>query len=219
MRTCATTLEAELTQKELNLLLNTLKQKSYTGKHLEIGTAAGGTLWQMISSFDLETRPPFVVVDPMKYFPDQFHLVKENLKIHGIDPNEVNFLIKTSQEAFKEVRNNQETFDFIFVDGAHKIRYVTEDLKWTRLLNVGGTVAFHDYSPKYPGVFLSLNRFLRKNLNYQIVKRVDNLLIVKKTAESHKKEIDKSDMAYAMAWAPLLQIAGSAKKRIHRLKK
>ena len=55
----------------------------------------GWALWQMIQAFDPKTRPTFSVVDPMKYFPDQFHLVKENLKVHDIDPNEaVNHIFK-----------------------------------------------------------------------------------------------------------------------------
>ncbi len=48
MRACAKTLESELAEDELSFLLETIHASNYEGKHVEIGTAAGGTLWRMI---------------------------------------------------------------------------------------------------------------------------------------------------------------------------
>ncbi|OYW22698.1 MAG: hypothetical protein B7Z55_04335, partial [Planctomycetales bacterium 12-60-4] len=79
MRACATTLAAEMTPAEHELLLATLRGLGGHGLHLEIGTAAGGTLCAMLGAFSDASRPPFVVVDPMRYFPQQLDLVRKNL--------------------------------------------------------------------------------------------------------------------------------------------
>lgn len=129
MRPCATTLESELTNNELQFLLSSISSDPRPGKHLEIGTAAAGTLWEMLRSFNDVNRPPFVVVDPMNYFSDQFNTVCKNLRQHECDPDWVDFKISKSSDAFAEAELNNERFDVIFIDGNHKIRYVTEDLR------------------------------------------------------------------------------------------
>lgn len=102
MRECATDLGPEMTEPELQSLLNALSEASLAEIHLEIGTAAGGTLCRLIQFYqekDTQT-PPFMVVDPMQYFPNQFEVECRNLKENGIDPNEIEFLQSSSAEAF-----------------------------------------------------------------------------------------------------------------------
>jgi predicted O-methyltransferase YrrM len=206
MPRCATTLEAEMTPAEHALLLKTLRESGRTGRHLEIGTAAGGTLCAMLGAFPKEKRPPFAVVDPMKYFPQQFDAVRKNLRDHGFDPGTIDFRLAISQVAFLDANTRHESFDFMLIDGCHKIRSVMTDLKWTRLLAVGGVVCFHDVTPQHRGVWLAVNRFLERHANYERVAQADSLLVVRKTAASPTLEITPADELYALAWYLPLQI-------------
>lgn len=185
--------------------------------HLEIGTAAGGTLWQMVEALPGKDSK-FVVVDPMRYFPKQFSIVKQNLRKHGVDPEQIDFRIQTSDEAFSSSEQLNERFDFIFVDGSHKLRYVTEDLRWSRLLNPGGTIAFHDYAPQFPGVQMAIDRFLSKYPNYSIRNHIDTLLVIEKTAPCPDQEVTWVDQAYASVLTPYLQIRHSIGKRFRNRK-
>ena len=86
MRASATTLAAETTGAERSALLDVLRQARLTGQHLEIGTAAGGTLKELMAIYPEAKRPPFVVVDPLVYFPDQRRAVERNLLLAGNRP-------------------------------------------------------------------------------------------------------------------------------------
>lgn len=200
MRECATTLIPEMQAAEHRALIESLRSLNGQRLHLEIGTAAGGTLCAMLGAFPAEKRPRFVVVDPMRYFPNQLETVQRNLKLHNLDPSQVDFRAASSALAFPEAASRGDEFDFILVDGCHRIESVTRDLKWTRLLAPGGLVCFHDYEPGSPGVRLAVNRFLRKHPNYVIEKQVESLLFVRKKATSPALEVDLSDLLFAQCW-------------------
>ncbi len=51
MRQCATTLESEISTAEMESLFVALNQRDLRRTHLEIGTAAGGTLCQLASFY------------------------------------------------------------------------------------------------------------------------------------------------------------------------
>ncbi|MBI1345908.1 hypothetical protein GC163_06425 [bacterium] len=211
MRRCATTLEAEMTPAEHQLLLETLQQAPTDGLRLEIGTAAGGTLCAMLDALPVEQRR-FVVVDPMKYFPQQLDTVCKNLRDHDLDPGTVDFRVSTSDVAFEDASARQEAYSFMLIDGCHKIRSVTIDLKWTRLLAVGGVVCFHDVVPELRGVWLAVQRFVSRHPNYELIAQADSLLALRKTAESATPEIDTSDEWYARMWYLPLQVERKWKK-------
>lgn len=215
MRPIARTLTPELTDAELSTLLDILQESRFQGKHLEIGTAAGGTLYSMMKAFEDHKRPRFVVVDPMTYFQNQMDTVKKNLQDNGISAEDVDFRVMKSNQAFREADQRHESFDFIFIDGAHKIHYVTDDLRWTRLLNAGGIVCLHDYT-SVRGVRLAADRFLGKNPHYVKVVCVNTLLILRKTGESLRPEISFSDRVWASLFAPLLRLEVFTKKALKR---
>jgi hypothetical protein len=51
---------------------------------------------------------------------------------------------KTSMMALEEFEN--ESLDFVYIDGNHEFRYVAEDIyEWTKKVRKGGVVAGHDY--------------------------------------------------------------------------
>lgn len=56
----------------------------------------------------------------------------------------VEFIRKTSMEAVKDFED--ESLDFVFIDGNHTFEYVIEDIaKWSKKVKVGGIVSGHDY--------------------------------------------------------------------------
>jgi predicted O-methyltransferase YrrM len=200
MRQCATTLESELTVEERKLLLGLLKRENFCGPHLEVGTAAGGTLCQMMLCFNDDQRPQFVAVDRMTYFPDQLAIVQRNLKQRGLDPDQVDFRVTTSAQAFQDAASKRESFDFILIDASHKILGVMADLRWSRLLSAGGILCLHDYSPRFPGVRLPVDRFLAQHTNYSILEQAGTLLALRKSESSRHPEVTALDRAYSMMW-------------------
>jgi predicted O-methyltransferase YrrM len=216
MRESAITLASEISPVELSTLLSVLKSRSLQGKHLEIGTAAGGTLKELIRSYPAEKRPHFVVVDPMSYFPNQLTTVRQNLSSAGIDPESIEFRVGKSWPMFQAAERAGEHFSFIFVDGSHKIHHVTEDLAWTRLLEPGGIVCFHDYAPKFPGLMGAVDRFLERYPAYKILTQTESLLVVQKTGKSKRREISLWDRMRARIINITHQLRASIEKRIER---
>ena len=215
-RSSAVTLASELASEEVSLLLTWVRPTPAEGRVLEVGTAAGGTLCQMMKCFPDAQRPKFVVVDPMSYFPNQVEIVRQNLRQHDLDPAEVDLRVARSNEAFQQAQAAGETYDFILIDAAHKIRYVTQDLCWTRLLKVGGVICLHDYNSRHKGVLWSADRFLRKHRNYRRQALVNTLLLLKKNAASLRPEIDERDRLWAALLSPCLQLESSLRKRLAR---
>ncbi|MBI4686389.1 MAG: class I SAM-dependent methyltransferase [Nitrospirae bacterium] len=206
-----------MSEDEAVYLQGLVRQEGFKGKHLEIGTAAGGTLCLLMKVFETGKRPPFIVVDSMNYFPNQYEAVQKNLKNNGITLADVEFRIKSSREAFAEAYRAGEMFDFILIDASHKIHRVTEDLMWTRLLSKGGIVCLHDY--RYiKGVTLAVKRFLRKNPHFEVIDCIQTLIALRKSRLSSKPEINLTDRLRATALAPLLQLENSLTKRLSRKK-
>ncbi len=215
MRQCSKTLEAEMTPAEQNFLQKIICEKNFSGSHLEIGTAAGGTLCKMMKCFREQTRPKFVVVDRMSYFPNQLSIVRENLSNNGLSENGVDFRTTTSSEAFQQAVKQNDQFDFMLIDASHKILSVMADLRWLRLLNVGGVACFHDYADKFPGVKLSIDRFLSRYRNYEKIGLTDTLLAIQKKAPCESLEVSALDRAYsAIMFIPL-----EVQRKINKSKK
>ncbi len=219
MRECATTLVSELSSNELMELKVILIYKKLKGIHLEIGTAAGGTLCELMCFYreKLKISPKFIVVDPFKYFPNQYEKVLENLSIHNLASSSVDFVQSSSNDAFLVFSQAPRTLDFILIDGNHKANYVMKDLRWAKYLSVGGILCLHDYSSLQKGVKLTTDRFLTKNLNYKILKQIDQLLIVEKIAESSAEEVSTFDLFFSNLISLKLQFEKSFNKKIKRL--
>ena len=219
MRNCAKSLESEISKNEIDSLSYVLKEKKLEATHLEIGTAAGGALCHLMEWYaKIGSVPKFIVVDPMQYFPNQFEIVCENIKSRGLPLEKVEFLRTTSAKAFRWAKENNVACDFILIDGNHKIRYVNEDLRWTRFLRPGGLLCVHDYSPRYPGVHLNMKRFLHKYTNYKILSQVETLLILEKKSASQSPEISALDRLWATCLGPWFQLKTSTAKRLKKLR-
>lgn len=197
MRACAETLEPETSPAELAALTDLLKGAGLDGRHLEIGTAAGGTLRELLASYPADRRPPFVVIDPMSYFPDQLGTVRRNLAERGVDPDGVEFRVGFSQDEFPKAAARGERFQFVFIDGDHSATGVMRDMMWARLLEVGGYLCLHDVGPRSPDVLWVVARFLRKYPNYEKVAHVGTMLALRKRAPSAEPEISGLDRLLA----------------------
>lgn len=215
-RLVAQTLASELNPAEQACVLGYLQSPGFSGPCLEVGTAAGGTLCVMMAGCQSTPRPKFVVVDNMQYFENQLAAVKENVRQHGLNPEEVDFRVGTSAEMFPQAEQAGEQFEFMLIDACHKIKQVTQDLRWTRLLRVGGVVCLHDYGHVHEGVTLAADRFLKRNPNYTREHLVGCLLALRKTAPSPAREISSLDLGWAMLRAPWLQLKASVAKRLRR---
>ena len=218
MRKCAKSLNSEMTNLELDSMIAVLDEMSLKGLHLEIGTAAGGTLCKLLKFYNKHKlySPKFMVVDLFQYFPDQFGVVCENLIKNGFSPEEIEFLKSDSRSVFLEICTQNHSFDFILIDASHKVKDVMQDLKWARLLNLGGVLCLHDFSLHHRGVYFAATRFLRANPNYKIHSRKGSLLILIKKYESHNREVNFIDEILAHIIHPFFQFEVSLKKRLKR---
>jgi hypothetical protein len=212
-RSIAKTLKPEMSAVELEGLESWIRDAVPTGRHLEIGTAAGGTLVFLMQQYAPDARPPFTVVDTMAYFDNQLEIVKGNLRDNQLNPDRVNFQIMRSSAAFAAAEERGDRFDFILVDASHKIRYVMDDMRWLRLLNVGGIACFHDYKEKFPGVQLPVDRFLRRNSHFKIVGQAGSLLCMRRDGSSSRREVTCWDRLWATVCSTHLQWRRSILKR------
>ncbi|MDC1006383.1 hypothetical protein OAQ34_12250, partial [Opitutales bacterium] len=153
-------------------------------------------------------------VDPMKYFNDQLIVIKKNLQKNNIEAKKIRFLICKSRQAQKIAKIDNPSFDFMLIDGSHKQKYVTEDLMWSRFLRVGGLLCAHDFSPQFPGVFRSINEFLKNYKNYKVLFTEGSLIGIQKVAPSASHEVSLGMIFNATVQGFLSQITNSLSKRM-----
>ena len=191
---------SEMSVAQVECLTRLIAVENFPGLHLEVGTASGMTLAKMVRALPSPHDPAFVVVDNMRYFPGQMEVVRANLERHGVDPDRVDFRVGDSGAVFRAAARAGDSFDFIVIDASHKIRKVTDDLRWTRLLRVGGLVCLHDYYPNFPGVMKSVDRFLCRYPSYERAEQVGGLLVLRKLEPSPRPEISTADRWWAALW-------------------
>jgi len=70
---------------------------------------------------------------------------------------------KTSMEALGDFEDN--SLDFVFIDGNHKYKYTLEDItEWTKKVRPGGVVCGHDYQKIHDfGVIEAVNKYVKDN--------------------------------------------------------
>lgn len=216
MRKSASTLESEMSASEIDSLIEALDSSQLSGTHLEIGTAAGGTLCKMVKYYQNNSSeiPKFLVIDSFKYFPNQFELVKKNLHQNGIKESLISFCKANSYDVFNEFDSKDLVLDFILIDANHKLKYVTADLRYSRFLRPGGILCMHDYSLKHQGVYLACNHFMKKYENYSLLSKVGSLLVLKKKCKTEGLEISSFALLKANFLNIFLQLKSSLQKRL-----
>lgn len=93
-------------------------------------------------------------VDPWKYYEDYAHprgqerldFLYEHTQREIAEFGDKAMLIrKTSMEAAEQFED--ESIDFVYIDGHHGFRYVAEDLwEWTKKVRKGGMISGHDFA-------------------------------------------------------------------------
>lgn len=215
MRPSAINIESELHPAELEALRGLLGSAQLRGTHLEVGTAAGGTLRELLLCY-APPRPRFVVVDSFRYFPRQKEIVADNLRGAGIDLADVDMRAIDSESALAAATAAGEQFDFILIDANHQARHVISDLRWARLLRPGGYLCLHDYGPKFPGVIWAADRFLANNPNYRRVSLTGSLVVIQKSEMSARDEVGSRDLALGRILTLVHKFRHSVKKRLGR---
>lgn len=213
-RPSATTLESECTAEERGLLMETLKNSAFSGAHLEIGTAAGGTLKEMMGQYDPHARPAFFVIDPLTYYPDQENIITRNLTSAGIDPQSVTFWKGVTQDFIGPARATGQMFDFVFIDGDHRHYYVTVDLQWADCVPAGGVIALHDHGTAFPGVGWAIDTFLAHNPDFKMEARAGSLTILRRVTVTKTPAVSAANLRHARRVHLMFRWKRSLKKRL-----
>jgi len=203
-----------MTAEELSLLLEELEDIPADGTILEIGTAAGGTLVKVLEKLRPEDRKRVAAVDTFDYYEDHLGIFRKNLSENGFDPDRIDARVARSTEAFVSARKNNEKLSFVIVDGSHKMKHVTQDLRWLGLLAVGGKAALHDYTEHLPGVRMAVDKFVLRNANYRVKAKAGSLVILEKTAATTWPEVTTVDLVSAYFWSVVIQNRKSLNKII-----
>lgn len=74
---------------------------------------------------------------------------------------------KTSMEAIEDFED--ESLDFVYIDGNHQFKYVAEDIvEWTKKVKKGGVISGHDYDYYTKAGTHTVNRHVTNVLNAYI---------------------------------------------------
>ena len=88
--------------------------------------------WISYSDYEYDANSPMSLNE-------QFEEAKNRLA-----PYDCKFIRKFSMDALKDFED--ESLDFVYVDGNHGFKYVTEDIfEWSKKVKKGGVMAGHDY--------------------------------------------------------------------------
>jgi len=218
----AHTLASELTADELTALRQSIvsvQARGLRGEHIEIGTAAGGTLVQMLKTHAGGPLRPYWVVDTMTYFHDQLATVKRNLTNHGLDPEAIRFFTMMSGRAFLEARRQRPNAAFLFIDADHELHGVTRDLQWTCFLQPQGILCMHDYvaGDTLNGVTLAADRFLARNRHFEKLGLTGSLLILRKNQAIARLEVSRFEVYRAEVLRQWVKLKRSGWKRWQRI--
>lgn len=161
-------------------LITALKPK----KVLEIGTHIGAsTLYIACALKNLTYSAKITTVDILDVNQDQAPWRSLGLAMPPRDfAQKLNCLDHISFQvspALEFMKNADETYDFIFLDGDHSSPAVYREVSMAlNLLNPGGVILLHDYYPDaqplfsngviIPGPFRAINRIYKENKNIEI---------------------------------------------------
>lgn len=216
MRATALTKDSELSLDALRYLLVELKERKFSGVHLEIGTAAGGTLKAILELYKKMEHEisNFFVIDPMTYFPNQYDIVVGNLR-PSVDISNVEFIQMKSGEAYRsKAREVIDNLDFVLIDGSHKIKYVAQDIRWAEHLNVGGLLCFDDYQAGFPGVDYVVDRLVLPTGMFEKVFFKGRLLVLRRV-RADLKMISGYQLLVCSVLHPIFQLRNSLRKRFN----
>ncbi len=75
---------------------------------------------------------------------EHYDNIYEQAKTRLTPYSNITIIRKTSMEAAKDFKD--ESLDFVYIDGNHKLKYVIEDIvEWSKKIKPGGIISGHDY--------------------------------------------------------------------------
>jgi len=201
---------SELTPDEISALCRKLQSVPAKGRIVEIGTAAGGTLAEMCRTLGEDQLSRFLIVDTFAYFPDHRKIWEANLKRLGIQADSLEVFEGRSSSLRSRFSARGESCAFILIDAGHKLKDVIRDSLWLRFLDVEGIAAFHDYTPKFPGVCRAVDVFLSRNPEFEIDGREGALIFIRKTRRVSKVLVP----GWLVAWLTIESLLGQWKRSL-----
>ncbi|SRR3989344_1499972 len=115
-------------------------QGKYTKKFLDAGLKMYGIdPWTAYKDYNKKYNSRFQEKQDFLYAHTQRYLAKH------ISSGLCQLVRKTSMDAIEDFEN--ESLDFVYIDGHHSFRYIAEDLcEWSQKVKKGGVVSGHDYA-------------------------------------------------------------------------
>lgn len=149
-------------------LIDLFKEKRFK-VGVEIGTDWGGYARDICNRYPelkLYTIDPWIPYNEGNEAKNAINMIEFEYEARRLlAPYNCEILKMTSMEAVKKFED--ESIDFVFIDGNHEYEYVYEDIiEWTKKVKKGGIVCGHDYkedpSRKY-GVIKAVNQYVEEN--------------------------------------------------------
>lgn len=140
---------------ELGWLYDNFRSSS---SHLEVGSFCGKSLFVTACAMGRQKESLCLAVDPLEYTPIgrrwEVNVLKATIEeIKRRSKTDVKWWPIGSVEAMRRARDEELTFDSIFIDGNHHFAEVSADIEgWIPFLRAGGIIAGHDFWPKDSGV-------------------------------------------------------------------
>jgi len=128
----------------MKIIENKLREDIFKDKGLEVGAEIGtykGELAVKLCEMGLKLYciDPYNVGRPQKRNDFLYKYVTDILQ-----PYNCKVIRKTSMEALEDFED--ESLDFVFIDGNHDFKHVAEDIfEWAKKVRKGGIIAGHDY--------------------------------------------------------------------------
>lgn len=189
MRISGIDLTSECSDEEVAEINRIIFEERISGNFLEVGTAAGGTLVEIMKSAKkISDDSKFFILDTFNYYPDQKEKVIQNLNNHGLSTNQLTMWEGNTEQYFSQCEAQALKFQFIFIDGDHRASFVQKDVKWLNQLSINGIACFHDYCPRFAGVMWAVDRIFSFSSSFEVLSKRDRLLIVRRrdTANIHR---------------------------------
>ena len=142
---------------------------------IEIGVWKGKNALSILQNLNIKR---LYLIDPYKPFIAKKNNYKDptESKIEAHDKlkeykNKIIFIEKTSDEAVHLIK---EQVDFVYIDGLHKYKYVSADIKnYYPLVKKGGVLGGHDFCLVWRGLMIKVISFAIANFKYLHKKEKD----------------------------------------------
>lgn len=185
-------------------------KKELTG--VEIGVWRGDNAVDVLTKLDIKMLhlvDPYVPYqDTGNYFMNGNNEAEETKnkardKLEPFDKlNRIKWYYETSLEAAKHFNN--ETIDFVYIDGNHQYEYVRDDINaWTDKVKLGGLVSGHDYN---------LAEVKSAVVEYCVANGYKAYTFNFKKDKHFYQEIAKSGIGRQMKWQELKNLIEDTKK-------